>query len=105
MHNANVVLRWDCREGKAYNFVGGGEGGEDRGGATKTKRHQGRMFGETFSHCLQSVERADHCPFQIGPEAKEISEVRDRKGAKVATTTAETKERMGFYEGFRSAEN
>ena len=80
----------------------------DQRSATRTlvKRHQGRMFGETFPHCLQSVERADHCPFQIGPEAKEISEVREReREQKWLTTTAETKERMGFYEGFRSAEN
>ena len=40
----------------------------------------------------------EHCPFQIGPEAKKISEVRERErerereGAKVATT-AETEER------------
>ena len=27
MHNANVVLRWDCEEGKAYNIVE--EGGKE----------------------------------------------------------------------------
>ena len=67
------------------------------------------MFGETFSLVLVSALRVEteHCPLQIGPEAKRISEW-EQKWRALRTRTEEQREDgwgMGFYEGFCSAEN
>ena len=120
MHNANVVVRWESRAGGEL-----GEGsiqlcqsGKKRRGLSRrllrqrdiiTWRHVWRDFSLVCAvHSVERQRSEEHCPLQIGPEAKRISEW-EQKWRALRTRTEERAEEdgwgMGFYEGFCSAEN